>query len=340
MKELKIRCHCGITLITLVITILILIILAGITISLTIGENGLITKAIEASRVQKISEIKEKIGLELLEADTEAQIRGEKLEQAQKEDIASKYGELQEDKDTLILKDIDAQISLKEIWNGEVIATGSYTEKIERIEELEEKVEKLKKELEDLNKTGEEKAQELTELKTELAKTTASADKILSGYTAYKLNEGIITGTMANNGELNWNPSSDTSYNVSEGYYSGGTLSTSNAYKTGFSAGENSPSGSGGVIWVQSGSDAVTGSYTFEQSGTYQWYYYGYTGKYYWHSITLNIAGNNVLSIPEYSSYNGQIHRAGTVTVSSGQTASLKMKSYCGNAICTIVKIK
>lgn len=35
----------GITLVALVITIIVLLILAGVTISLTLGENGLITRA-------------------------------------------------------------------------------------------------------------------------------------------------------------------------------------------------------------------------------------------------------------------------------------------------------
>lgn len=40
----------GITLVALVITIIVLLILAGITISLTIGERGIITRAQEAGR--------------------------------------------------------------------------------------------------------------------------------------------------------------------------------------------------------------------------------------------------------------------------------------------------
>ena len=46
-----------------------------------------------------------------------------------------------------------------------------------------------------------------------------------------------ITGTMANRGNLNWTPSTGTSYTVPAGYYSGGTLNSSGAYNTGYSAG-------------------------------------------------------------------------------------------------------
>lgn len=43
----------GITLVALVITIIVLLILAGITISLTLGQNGIINKSIEAGNKYK-----------------------------------------------------------------------------------------------------------------------------------------------------------------------------------------------------------------------------------------------------------------------------------------------
>lgn len=42
----------GITLVALVVTIVVLLILAGISISLVLGDNGLITKAHEAKNAQ------------------------------------------------------------------------------------------------------------------------------------------------------------------------------------------------------------------------------------------------------------------------------------------------
>ena len=84
----------GITLVALVITIIILLILAGIVLNLTLGQNGIITRVAGAEKVQKLAEIKEKIGLELLDAEAEATIRGEKLEKEQLKDIVGKYGTL------------------------------------------------------------------------------------------------------------------------------------------------------------------------------------------------------------------------------------------------------
>ncbi|MFR2534754.1 MAG: hypothetical protein ACLS95_05960 [Clostridia bacterium] len=63
MKK-QIKTPNAITLIALVITIIVLIILAGISISLLFGENGIITKAKETKELQKIAELTEKLELE------------------------------------------------------------------------------------------------------------------------------------------------------------------------------------------------------------------------------------------------------------------------------------
>lgn len=134
----------GITLITLVITIVLLILLAGISINLLLGENGLITKAKESKKLQKIAEIKEKISLELLAEETDAILRNEILEEEQLNDIISKYGTLQEDKDTILIKDDNYEISLKEIWYGTLSTSGSYSDKKKQIEMLEKELEDIK----------------------------------------------------------------------------------------------------------------------------------------------------------------------------------------------------
>lgn len=54
----------GITIISLVVTIIILIILAGISLNLILGENGLIGKAKETQKIQDIARISEKLELE------------------------------------------------------------------------------------------------------------------------------------------------------------------------------------------------------------------------------------------------------------------------------------
>lgn len=63
MKKLNQK---GITLIALVVTIIILIILAGISISLLLGDNGIITKAQLAGNTYNFAALKEKLQLEIL----------------------------------------------------------------------------------------------------------------------------------------------------------------------------------------------------------------------------------------------------------------------------------
>ena len=53
----------GITLIALVITIIVLLILAGVSIAMLTGENGVLTKATEAKDQTEIAQEKEEISM-------------------------------------------------------------------------------------------------------------------------------------------------------------------------------------------------------------------------------------------------------------------------------------
>ena len=69
-------------------------------------------------------------------------------------------------------------------------------------------------------------------------KGDAKASQILTGKKVI-VKGTEITGTMANRGNLNWSPSSSTTYTVPAGYYSGGTLNSSVSYNAGYSAGKS-----------------------------------------------------------------------------------------------------
>ena len=165
----------GITLVALVVTIIAVIIIAGISINLLLGENGILTKAKETKKAQKVAEVKEKLSLEIAAAETDAIIRDENLEQRQLEDIINKYGTLQDDGDTILTKEDNYELSLKEIWYGVLSTSGSYSDKVEQVEMLEKEVEDLKKKCEDLEnlnqgnsellKNFEEKIQDLEKQK-------------------------------------------------------------------------------------------------------------------------------------------------------------------------------
>ena len=61
----KKRSNKGITLIALILTVIVLLILAGVSINMVIGENGLISKSTSAVNKYKMAEIKEKIELNI-----------------------------------------------------------------------------------------------------------------------------------------------------------------------------------------------------------------------------------------------------------------------------------
>lgn len=84
LMNFKIKKEKGITLIALVITIIVLLILAGVTIATLTGDNGILTRAAEASFRQEMSEIRDKIDLYTIEnqinADKELSFKEIKIE--------------------------------------------------------------------------------------------------------------------------------------------------------------------------------------------------------------------------------------------------------------------
>ncbi len=71
MKKINLRNKKGITLIALVVTIIVLIILAGISISLVLGDNGIITKARDAKEKKGRAELIEKAKIDILDKETD-----------------------------------------------------------------------------------------------------------------------------------------------------------------------------------------------------------------------------------------------------------------------------
>ena len=115
----------GITLIALVITIIVLLILAGVTIATLTGENGILTRASEASKQTEIAQVKEMAQTDILAKQTENEGNVSKEEFVE---ILNKYfndvptaNDLPEDLSTLILTTKEEygshDINVSEIWN-------------------------------------------------------------------------------------------------------------------------------------------------------------------------------------------------------------------------------
>ena len=94
----------AITLIALVITIILLIILASVSISMIVGENGIIQKAREAKQKVRVTSIAEQIALEILNIEQEKEWQNETITRAQLTDELDKRMEHLEKLDTNILR--------------------------------------------------------------------------------------------------------------------------------------------------------------------------------------------------------------------------------------------
>ena len=123
MKIKSLQMQKGITLIVLVITIVILLILAGITISALSGNNGIITKAIEARDKTQISNIIESIKMDILEKQLN---NGGEIKESDLQAIFSEYFEdiPQDLPDNFIETTVhtkneygDYDIKVSDIWN-------------------------------------------------------------------------------------------------------------------------------------------------------------------------------------------------------------------------------
>ena len=120
----------GITLITLTITIIVLLILAGVTIATLTGENGILTRTIESKKKTLEEQVKEKI--ELMNADyLSGRYTGEKKnikEYYQKQAAEGEISSIRDNKDnTYTISDDKFEIKIDE--NGNIIEVTEKEEK-------------------------------------------------------------------------------------------------------------------------------------------------------------------------------------------------------------------
>ena len=107
----------GITLIALVVTIIVLIILAGVSINMLVGDNGIITQAQTAKEENGRTEIIEKIQLEIADKQTEnlGTINEEEFYE-----ILGKYGTVSADETTLTTTEGNYKIAIADIYSGNI----------------------------------------------------------------------------------------------------------------------------------------------------------------------------------------------------------------------------
>ena len=118
----KIKSTKGITLISLVVTIIVLLILAGVTIATLMGDNGLIKRAQDVKIATEIASIKEEIQTDILgkQAENNGNISDDSLKE-----ILEKYGTLSEEEKltdkTLTTTKGNHNIKVSDIFNGTTV---------------------------------------------------------------------------------------------------------------------------------------------------------------------------------------------------------------------------
>jgi len=321
----------AITLVSVVVTIIILIILAGISINAILGENGIITIAKQAKENMQLAQEKEQTKLNELytqmvaEAGNTGSEGGSvgELEETIKQ-LEGTVEDLNKQLDQEIANKTELENTITEL-NGQVenlnqqIAQGNTTieEQQGTIDNLNTEINSKNEELANKNQTIEQLEgsvstlntqvaslnNQITELKKKQATGNAVTSDVLNGKT-FSNSSGIgLTGTMANRGTLNWNPTTSTTYSVPAGYYSGGTLNSSGAYNAGLSSGKTTQN----VLTITSGWTISSSKVSFTGYKT------GVVGSTetvsnYQIKIPYNLSGKTIQSICGYNSGGGRRH--------------------------------
>ena len=119
----KIKSTKGITLISLMVTIIILLILAGVSIDTLTGNNGLLNRAKDAKIATEIAGIKEKIQIDIL---GEEEWNNGNISDDTLKGILEKYGVLSKEGEKLIDKTLTTtkgnyEIKVSDIFNGTTV---------------------------------------------------------------------------------------------------------------------------------------------------------------------------------------------------------------------------
>ncbi|MFR2571784.1 MAG: hypothetical protein ACLS90_08925 [Clostridia bacterium] len=133
MKKTLIKSNNGVTLISLVVTIIVLLIISGISIALLNGNNGILTKATEAKSMTEKSALIEKIKTDIL-AQQSADNNGNLTSIALKQILLKYFGNVPSSdslsSDTLLTAKNEFgsyELKISDIYNGKIVITSYYT---------------------------------------------------------------------------------------------------------------------------------------------------------------------------------------------------------------------
>ena len=288
----------GVTMLALVVTIIVLLILAAITLSLAVGENGIIKRAQLARDKAKNASIAEEEAMNLAAGEIDNAGSGgsggsgeggtcpecpdvSELENTIKElqnTISSLEQQLANEKankaelerQIASLNNQIAQLNNELNSKKEEIADlqGQLASKNEEIARKDETIRNLQETVDRLNTQIEELNRQIETLKTKQATGNAAVSEVLVGKTFSNSNGVGLVGTMANNGAISQTLNAGESYTVPAGYHNGSGRVTANSLAS-------QTSGTAGAGDILTGKTAwVNGT---KLTGTNKGYEQGYT---------------------------------------------------------------
>ena len=241
----------GVTMLALVVTIIVLLILAAITLSLAVGENGIIKRAKLARDKAKNASIGEEEAMNLAAGEidnAESGGSGGSGEGGTCPDVSELENTIKKLQSTIA--NLEQQLAAERAnktaleqqiasLNNQIAALNSeLNSKKEQIADLQgqvssknqelarkdETIRNLESTVASLNSQIEELNRQVETLKAKQATGNALPSEVLAGKTFSNSNGVGLVGTMANNGAINATLNAGQSHNILEGYTTGGRV--------------------------------------------------------------------------------------------------------------------
>ena len=241
----------GVTMLALVVTIIVLLILAAITLSLAVGENGIIKRAKLARDKAKNASIAEEEAMNLAAGEIDSAGSGgsggqggegtcpgtEELENTIKK-LQSTIANLEQQLETERANKTALEQQIASLNNQIANLNSELNSKKEQIADLQgqvssknqelarkdETIKNLESTVASLNSQIEELNRQVETLKAKQATGNAAVSEVLTGKTFSNSNGVGLVGTMANNGAINANLNAGQSHTIPAGYTTGGRV--------------------------------------------------------------------------------------------------------------------
>ena len=352
----------GVTMLALVVTIIVLLILAAITLSLAVGENGIIKRAKLARDKVKNASIAEEEAMNLAAGEIDNTESGgsgsggtgegtcpgtEELENTIKK-LQSTIANLEQqlateranktalEQQIASLNNQIAALNSELNSKKEQIADleGQLTSKNEEIARKDETIRNLESTVSNLNSQIEELNRQVETLKAKQATGNAAVSDVLAGKT-FSNSSGVgLVGTMANNGALNSTLNAGQSFTVPAGYTSGGKITANSLESQTSGTAEAGDILIGKTAWVNGQQIAGTMSKNREGKDISQYFNMTRQSKSGQGTVQINTASSQSIDLSEYDylefSYYVQQHNRPVCRVTVGSD-SFELGPYSGS---------